>query len=195
MYDLYNELEQKIKEEWRDIPNYEGLYQASNLGRIKSLERIAKKEYNNDRIVKERIMNGTKNQDGYLKVHFKNKERNIDKGLFIHRLVASAFIPNPNNLPQIIHIDGNKLNNNVDNLEWCTNLYNQQHAWKNNLHKPTIHKGKKVKQYDLKGNFIKEYPSISNASKETRINISNIYSALNKKRKVAGGYIWIYSTK
>ena len=124
-----------MKEIWKDIPEYEGLYQASNLGKIKSLKRITKKEYRNNRIVKERIMKGTKNQDGYLKVHFKNKEKNIDKGLFIHRLVAKAFIPNPDNLPQINHIDGNKLNNKVENLEWCTNLYNQQHAWKNGLHK------------------------------------------------------------
>ena len=124
-----------MQEIWKDIPNYEGLYQASNLGRIKSVQRIAKKEYKNNRIVKEKIMNGTKNQDGYLKAHFKNKELNIDKGLFIHRLVAQTFIPNPNNFPQINHIDGNKLNNCITNLEWCTNLYNQQHAWKNGLHK------------------------------------------------------------
>ena len=57
-----------------------------------------------------------------------------------------------------------------------------------------MHKGKKVKQYDMEGNFIKEYRSISMASKKTKINISNIYSVLNKKRKMAGGYIWIYST-
>ena len=183
-----------MKEIWKDIPGYEGLYQASNLGIIKSLKRIAKKEYNNNRIVHERIMNGTKNADGYLKVHFKNKERNIDKGLFIHRLVAKAFLPNPDNLPQVNHKDGNKTNNRIDNLEWCSNLYNQQHAWKNKLHKPTMHKGKKVKQYDMEGNFIKEYRSISMASKKTKINISNIYRVLNKKRKMAGGYIWIYST-
>ena len=177
---------------WKDIPNYEGLYQASNLGRIKSLKRKAKKEYNNNRIVPERIMNGSKNEDGYLKVHFKNKEKNINKVLFIHRLVAETFIPNPKKLPQVNHKDGNKLNNNIDNLEWCSNLYNQQHAWKNKLHTPTIHKGISIKQYDLKGNFIKEYPSISSASKETKINISNIYYVLNKKRNMAGGYKWTY---
>lgn len=130
-----------MNEEWRDIPELEGLYQASNLGRIKSVKRIAKKEYRNNRIVKEKIMNGSKNEDGYLKVHITNKEKNINKVLFIHRLIAKTFISNPNNLPQINHKDGNKLNNCITNLEWCTNLYNQQHAWKNGLHKPTWKKG------------------------------------------------------
>lgn len=129
------------KEIWKDIPELEGLYQASNLGRIKSVKRIAKKEYRNNRIVKEKIMNGSKNEDGYLKVHITNKEKNINKVLFIHRLIAKTFISNPNNLPQINHKDGNKLNNCITNLEWCTNLYNQQHAWKNGLHKPTWKKG------------------------------------------------------
>ena len=111
---------------WKDIPNFEGVYQASNLGRIRSVCRIAQKSYHGNRIVKEKIMNGSKNEDGYLKVHFKHKKNN--KILFIHRLIALTFIENPLNKPQINHIDGNKLNNNVNNLEWVTNLENQQHA-------------------------------------------------------------------
>lgn len=181
-----------MEEIWKDIPGYEGLYQASSLGRIKSLKRIAKKEYNGNRIVKEKIMNGTKNQDGYLKVHFKNNERCINKGFFIHRLVGKTFLPNPNDLPQINHKNGIKTDNRVDNLEWCTNLYNQQHAWKNKLHKATKVKGIKIKQYDLDGNFIKEHESISKASKEEKTNVSNIYSVLKEKRKSAGGYKWTY---
>ena len=132
-----------MEEIWKDIPELEGLYQASNLGRIKSIERIAKKEYRNNRIVKEKIIKGSKNKDGYLKIHISNKERNINKVVSIHRLVAKAFISNPNKLPQINHKDGNKLNNSISNLEWCTNLYNQQHAWKNGLHKPTWKKRRK----------------------------------------------------
>lgn len=141
--DLINDIQILMEEVWKDIPEFEGLYQASNLGRIKSVKRIAKKEYRNNRIVKEKIMEGTKNKDGYLKIHISNKERNINKCVFVHRLVAKAFIPNPNNLPQINHKDGNKLNNCISNLEWCTNLYNQQHAWKNGLHKPTWKKGER----------------------------------------------------
>lgn len=179
-----------MEEVWKDIPNYEGLYQASTLGRIKSLKRTAKKEYKGNRIVKEIIMEGTANQDGYLKVHFKNKERGIDKGLFIHRLIAETFIPNPDKLPQVNHKDGNKKNNNINNLEWCTNLYNQQHAWANCLHKPTKKEGKKVNQYNLNGELIKSYKSITEASRETKINLSNICMAAKKERKTAGGYIW-----
>lgn len=181
-----------MQEIWKDIPGYEGLYKASNFGNIKSLKRIAKKEYKGNRIVKEKIMLGTKNNDGYLKVHFKNNEKCIDKGLFIHRLVAQTFIPNPDNLPQINHKDGNKLNNSIDNLEWCTNLYNQQHAWKNKLH--TSHKGicKKIKQFTLDNLFIKEYESLTEASNKNNISIGNISLVLNKKRKSAGGFIWTY---
>ena len=178
------------EEIWKDIPNFDGLYQASNLGRIKSLKRIAKKEYRNNRIVKEKIMLGTKNQDGYLKVHFKNKELNINKGLFIHRLIAMTFIPNPNSLPQINHKDGNKLNNNVDNLEWCTNLYNQQHAWKNGLHKST--KCKKIKQLDKNKNEIKKWNSITEASKYLGISASCIVECCKNKKRNAGGYRWEY---
>ena len=142
--DMINDIQMLMEEEiWKDIPQLEGLYQASNLGRIKSIERIAKKEYRNNRIVKEKILKGSKNEDGYFKIHISNKERHINKVVFIHRLVAQTFIPNPNNLPQVNHKDGNKLNNNINNLEWCTNLYNQRHAWKNGLHKATWKKGEK----------------------------------------------------
>ena len=176
------------EEIWKDIPGYEGLYQASNLGKIKSLERIAKKKYRNDRIVKERIMHGTKNQDGYLKVHFKNKALNIDKGLFIHRLIAMTFIPNSDNLEQINHKDGNKLNNRVDNLEWCTNLYNQQHAWKNGLHKST--KGKKIRQLDKNNKIIKKWNTITEAGKKLGISASRIGECCKNKNWTAGGYRW-----
>lgn len=177
---------------WKDIPQYEGIYQASNLGRIKSLKRIAKKEYKGNRVVKEKIMRGTPNEDGYLKVHFKIKEKNINKVLFIHRLVAQTFISNPDNLPQVNHKDGNKKNNNINNLEWCTNLYNQKHAWENSLHKPTKKEGRLINQYDKSNKFIKSYKSISEASRKTKINPSNICMAAKKERKTAGGYIWTY---
>lgn len=177
---------------WKDIPGFEGLYQASNYGKIRSIERVAKKEYRGNRIVKPREMEGTFNEDGYLKVHLSNKERGINKVFFKHRLVALTFINNPNEYECVNHIDGNKTNNNVNNLEWCNNLYNQQHAWKNKLHRPTKVKGKKVKQYDLNGNFIKQYESISEAGRETNISIGNICTVLKNKRNKAGGYKWTY---
>lgn len=109
----------------------------------------------------------------------------------IHRLVAQVFIPNPDNKPQVNHIDGNKLNNNVSNLEWCTREENMQHAYKNNLIKLTT---TKVNQYDKQGNFIKQWNSIKEASETLNINHANISVVCKNEtsRKYAGGYKWKY---
>ena len=107
-----------MKEEWRQIQGYEGLYEVSNLGRVKSLERYDKI----GRLIKEKTLNPRKHKKGYLYVGL--SKDGIQKKYSIHRLVAIAFIPNPNNLPQVNHKDENKENNCLDNLEWCTNEYN-----------------------------------------------------------------------
>jgi hypothetical protein len=103
------------KEEiWKDIPDYEGLYQVSNLGDIRSLKR--KKAIN---------LLPSIGTDGYYRL---NLHKNGGKTSSIHRIVAQAFIPNPDNKPQVNHKDGNKLNNHFDNLEWCTPKENTNHA-------------------------------------------------------------------
>lgn len=119
-----------IKEEWKDIKNYEGLYQVSNLGKVKSLERT---KSNGKGLVKikERILTQNITNWGYYRVAlYKNGTRKYYK---VHRLVAEAFISNPNNKEQVNHIDGNKLNNNVDNLEWNTRIENMNHTRVNGL--------------------------------------------------------------
>lgn len=103
-----------------------------------------------------------------------------------HRLVASYFIPNPLLLNQVNHIDGNKLNNCVDNLEWADASDNNKHAWDNNLNHAHIKRA--VKQYDLNHNFIKMYESITDAVKAT--GATKIREVANGNRKTAGGYIW-----
>ena len=120
-------------EEWRDIPGYEGLYQVSNLGRIRSL--IDKKYDLNEKVVKiinrEKMLKQNLTKKGYCNVKlYKNGKGETYK---IHRLVAETFIPNPENKPQVNHIDGNKQNNCVSNLEWNTNEENFNNAIKINL--------------------------------------------------------------
>ena len=116
----------KNYEEWKDVEGYEGKYQVSNLGKIKSLifsNRQATFE-------QEKILKPQKNRN-YLQVSL--SKNNKIKIINIHRLVAKAFIPNPNNFPQVNHKDGNKMNNNANNLEWCTCSQNIQHAYNNGL--------------------------------------------------------------
>ena len=113
-------------EEWRDIKGYEGLYQVSNEGRIKSLERIANRSDGKVEILKEKIRKLTKDKDGYLCVPLvKELKRKFCK---VHRLVAKAFIDNPDNLPEINHKDECKSNNSVENLEWCDRKYNTNYG-------------------------------------------------------------------
>jgi hypothetical protein len=108
---------------WKDIPEWEGLYQVSNLGRVKSLR-------------KRIILKPLKLRKGYLGVEF--RESNKRKHFRVHRLVALVFIPNPENKPEVNHKDGIKSNNHVDNLEWCTASENVQHAYDTGLKKPNI---------------------------------------------------------
>jgi hypothetical protein len=123
------------------------------------------------------------NENGYVRVYIYNKT------YAVHRLVAIAFLENPDNKEQVNHIDGNKLNNKLDNLEWVTNKENQIHKVKiglgNNFTRTII-------QYDLEGSLIKEFKSIISAAKEMGVSKSNIQGVLLNKRKTAGGFIWKY---
>lgn len=101
-----------MEEIWKDVVGFEGRYKISNTGKLFSIRF-------------KRLLTGPLDEDGYRRQNLCNGTSHVKRS--IHRLVAIAFIPNPNNLPQVNHIDGNKLNNTTDNLEWCTRLYNQQH--------------------------------------------------------------------
>ena len=160
---------------WKNIQGYENLYQVSNLGRIKNIK--------TNTIKSQQIRNG------YYSVRLFKEGKG--KHFNTHRLVAIAFIPNKENKKQVNHIDGNKLNNNVINLEWVNQSENMNHAYKNNLIKPYTHK---IIQYDKNMNFIKEWNSIAEVEKELNINHSNIVTVCkqNTNRKYAGGYIWRY---
>lgn len=122
-----------MEEIWKPVAGYEGLYEVSSLGRIKSLERFSKEHWNNGTLcrtrIRERIMKGTPDQDGYLDVALTD-ERGKQKYYRINRLVAIAFLPNPNNLPQVDHLNCVKDDNRAENLEWVSCRENIVRAWK-----------------------------------------------------------------
>lgn len=121
-----------MRELWRDVVGYEGFYQVSNLGSVRSLDRVV-----NNRRVKGRVLKPFQDKDGYKKVNLVmgGKKR---RQFMIHRLVSKMFIPNPENKPEVNHKDGNKQNNNIDNLEWVTKRENARHAWDNGLKEAII---------------------------------------------------------
>ena len=123
-----------MQEIWLPIPKFENEYAVSNTGIIKSIYRLVKSGTSNYKPVKEKIKTQQLSANGYLSVNLFIKQKATK--MLIHRAVALAFIPNPKNKPQVNHIDGNKLNNNVSNLEWSTGSENMIHAYKNNLQSP-----------------------------------------------------------
>ena len=175
---------------WKDIVGYEGLYQVSNFGRIRSLDRIIKRPKMGDFFKKSQIIKN-KIYKGYFSVQL--SKQGITKNHKVHRLVAQAFIPNPNNYKEVNHKDENKENNCADNLEWCTHKYNMEYGTWVNRREKKINRSycsKKILQYDLEKKYIKTWDSISMAQRE--LNINHISSCCSGKRKTAGGYIWEY---
>ena len=184
-----------MQEIWKDIKDYENLYQVSNLGNVKCLERIlpTKNQYGicSNRKIKTRILKpykrNAKREANHLVVClYKN---GLSKLIFVHRLVAQAFIPNPNNYPVVNHIDGNPLNNNVSNLEWCTIQKNTQHAYDIGLAKPT--KTRKINQYTLDDIYIKTWNTIKEA--EQALNLHHIGDCCRNIRNRAGEYHWKFT--
>ena len=148
--------------EWRPIKGYEGLYEVSNTGEIKSLPRV-RKNGKSSYLQKEKLLRQSNTTTGYKKVELvKDGKR---KSLKVHRLVAQAFIPNPQNKPQVNHLDGNKINNNVSNLEWATISENVQHGYDTGLNsnKYTLDEEKIIKLY-TEGQSLNEVAKIFNCS-------------------------------
>lgn len=185
------------KEIWKDILGYEGLYQVSNYGRIKALERYVKHSENAMRLRKELILVPVNRGDGYYVVSLCNGS---SRSRIIHRLVAQAFIPNPENKPQVNHKDGDKSNNSLDNLEWVTVSENILHSFRIGIrtaNKPSLGKfgsshvrSKAVLQFTKDGKFIKKHGAIVEASKELCIHRSAISNACCGLSGSAGGYVW-----
>jgi len=186
-----------VEEIWKPIRGYDGNYVVSNLGRVGS---IARDVDNHTGVIHKpfRILKSRIDLKGYVRVYLSDNKKS--KFVSVHRLVAKAFIPNPQNKPQVNHISGIKSQNNVENLEWCTNSENQLHAYKLGLNRVTGRAGRPkrpVLQIDLSTNeVINEYPSIADASRAIGYcNTSNIGSCCRGLRNHVGGYKWIYKTE
>lgn len=166
-------------EVWRDVSGYEGYYQVSNLGRVK---RVGGK-----------VLKPVHNGNGYVKVHL-CKDAIVEK-LFIHRLVAKAFVPNPRGVDCVNHIDENRTNNNANNLEWVTKAENNRYGTAPQRVAETLKEYYKTHPYP-RSKVVRcvetgiVYESISQASRLTGINISSISDCIRSKQFTAGGYHW-----
>lgn len=173
------------EEIWKDVVGYEGIYCVSSLGNIKSLPR-------NGTVNHERILIGGIDLNGYKIVRFSRDNKSATKSF--HRVVATAFIENPFNYPQVNHIDGCKTNPSAKNLEWCDAKYNKLHS----IHvlgkkrKPDTYSSKPIIQCDKEGKEIAIFRTLRAAGLALSINNGNISSCLNGRYKSAGGYLWKY---
>ena len=170
-------------EDWKPVVGFEAEYQVSNLGRVR-------------RMPKGTIKTATKNHAGYERVELwkENKGRKFS----VHRLVAEAFIPNPEHKPEVNHLDENKSNNRADNLEWCTNVENHQYGTVNERISKALtnhaKRSKPVDAFDDEGNLLHSFPSIKEASRSLGISDSDITQCCkgNPRNPHVGGLVWKY---
>ena len=175
---------------WKDVAGYEGLYQVSDQGRVKSLERKVPKGYG-ERTVKERILKPCADRGGYLRIGLCDGEK--QKTFKVHRLVCQAFHDNPENKLDVNHINENKTDNRACNLEWSTRKENCNHGTRNERMAKT--QSKPVGQYTLDGELVKIWPSAMEAQRQAGFYCSNICNTARGKYKQAYGFIWKYIEK
>lgn len=177
-------------EVWKDILGYEGYYQISNLGNVRSLDRYVRNGKGTVRFVPGKLRKLDLLADGYLGISLEKEGR--VKYFKIHRLVAEAFIPNPENKPEVNHKDGDKTNPTVNNLEWATRSDNMDHAWRTGLavkgfckeaYDKSLERNRKPVVWLETGI---EYPSISEAARSSGIPDWRIYTSIKQNRTIKG---------
>lgn len=211
-----------IEEIWKDVVGYEGRYQVSNLGRVRSVDCILQKEDGKSEYRKGRLLKLIPNHNGYYQVFFGECGKGQRKRLSVHRLVAIAFIPNPENKPCIDHINTIRTDNRIENLRWVTFSENNCnpitmtkyrkpgeyiHSQETRRKIGFLQKGKHISdhcknklrshgwavlQFTKEGEFLKEFSSPYYAEVTTKAHKAHIISCCNNKRKTAGGYRWLY---
>lgn len=166
----------------KGVLGYEGLYRVSSDGKIFALPKTVKVGEKIQHRKGKTLKPGMRGKKGlmYKFVVLSDGKGDTEKKA-VHRLVAEAFIPNPNGLPEVNHKDQNTMNNSVENLEWCTRQYNTEYS-----------KAKKVEQYEINGTKVRDYKSIVKAADATKIARRAINNALKGWAKTAGGYCWKY---
>lgn len=174
-------------ERWKDVEGYEGKYQISNFGNVKSISRHIRLQNGVLMKLPNKILK-TMDRNGYRMVNLFMDGKT--KSVNVHRLVALSFIPNPNNLPFVNHKDEVRSNNNVSNLEWCSCKYNLNYG--TSTERRSQKRMKKLLQLSIDGILLKKWDGLALASRETGYNFKNISQCCLGKRKTANGFIWRY---
>lgn len=157
-------------EEWKDVVGAEKYYQISNLGRIRN------------KITKCILKPSRSGSYRHIELRY-----GVNKNVLIHRLVAEAFVPNPNNYSYVNHIDENKENNRADNLEWCTAKYNIHYG------AGALQRNQRIIQYDLNGNALKVWESMKEACEKLGLYYQGISACCRGEKRSCGGYVWTYA--
>lgn len=180
-------------EVWKEVKGFEGLYEVSNKGRVRSLDRMVRNR-EHDYHAKGRILKLYTKSSGYVFVRLADNGK--IKTLYVHRLIAEAFLLNPSNQSQINHKDENKANNLLENLEWCSASYNINYGDRSMKVTRTKNKNgsigaeRQVVKYDLNDRFLEEYASVKIAAENNGVFRSNIYKCCCGKYKQTGGFKW-----
>ncbi|MFV0241462.1 MAG: NUMOD4 motif-containing HNH endonuclease [Lacrimispora sphenoides] len=171
---------------WKDVPGYEGFYQASNFGRLRSLDRVSA----NGKKLTGKLLEKNQERSGYIvDILCKNKQKKTTR---LHRIIALTFLENLENKPEVNHLNGDKTDNRVSNLEWATHRENTDHAWKNGLIKQPPNTPLRPVIQSYEGEIIACYRSIDTAALITGISAEDICKCCKRKRKNAGSYSWKY---
>lgn len=176
-----------MSEQWKPIEGYEGCYEVSDLGNVRSVAHKVNIKSGKQRNSPSRVLVQKTVRNGYRQVGLSQYGKS--KWVGVHRLVATAFVPNPEGLPQVNHINENKTDNRADNLEWCSQSYNCKYGHRND----TMIEQRSRKVERLMGNVIVTYNSIRSAAEKTGVSAAHICQCCKGDRKTAGGMQWRYA--
>lgn len=185
-----------MREEWRDIAGYEGLYQVSNLGRVKGMARRIQRN-GHTVAIPERTLNQTNNSNGYLRVNL-SKDNHV-KHAFVHRLVAAAFVDNPDGCRYVDHLDSDRHNNRADNLVWCTQGENISASYKRGrrTYIPMSQEARERTNRRVSKRVVRSdgkiYPSVTSAARDLGVTMPMVSHVLCGRAKTASGYSFRYA--